>query len=422
MSEKEFNYNANQDYSDMAAKSQAVPSFDEYCKNNPNVPLDKVNEERSKNYYSCADNYQMGTIQDNQIYISMTDNQHKQLVNNEPITADRGLSGYFSDQTTIEACKNKDGSLNNTTYNEMCQIAPFRPGGLTGDGDATYKPHVECLQIDRDRLEAVYGTRDFNAAIAKCDANNHFGSGGGNQGFNPHIDELIQNKCLTHVPENSFSDSNFTTSKINEKSLQNSVVPEDKAFGMYKQAQAKSEDAVKNNAPHPTASTRDIGFEHNPNPVQTPTGHATEWKKSENVSTGQTDSNITSKSKQGEADGVRAGPSNYDNKSDLSDKTTLDKSGKTSPQAESFATVKPEDLAGRERSSKETYSPVSQADIAGKELQPKESFSSFTEADLAKRNEPKSNQGTDPTVQTSAVSSGLNGGDYKKSVGTGMGV
>lgn len=119
--------------------------------------------------------------------------------------------------------------------------------------------------------------------------------------------------------------------------------------------------------------------------------------------------------------GTHAPPSHGD-KSDLSDKNTLDKAGKGSSREEPFTAVKPENLAGRENSSKERFSPVMQADIAGKDPQPKGSFSTFTESDLAKRNEIKATRGTDSTVQTPAVSSGLNGSNHTKSAGTVMGV
>ena len=95
-------------------------------------------------------------------------------------------------------------------------------------------------------------------------------------------------------------------------------------------------------------------------------------------------------------------PPSHGGKSDLSDKNTMDKSGKNNTRNDSFTPVKPEDLDGRE-------------------ARPKESFSTFTEADLTKRNELKANQGTDSAAQASAVSSSLKGADNKKNNGTGLG-
>lgn len=288
-------YSPNQDFCQQAQNWQTVSSEEEAR----NKLMDKgmshtdkdVLDERMGQMYSCGDSYQMGTIQDNKIYVALTDDQHNQLVNKVPITAQGGVSGYFSDQATIEACKNKDGSLNNTTYNEMCQIAPFRPGGLSGDGDATYKPHIECFIINRDKLEEHYHTRDFNAAIAKCEANNQFGTGGGNQGYNPYISEMIEKGVLKHNANESFSDSVVSRSQHNNSNnLKNSIVSEENADKMYANAYMRTSDCIKNNTNHPSLEACKNGYEHNPNPIQLPTGNATEWKKGESSSDVQSSS------------------------------------------------------------------------------------------------------------------------------------
>lgn len=272
---KEDNYRSNQDYCDSAKNSQSVPSFEQYHQNYPDIPEDKVNDKRSGTLYSCPDNYQMGSIQDNQIYIATTDGQHDQIARGEHVDAQGGLSGYFSDQATVDACKNGE-SLDNTKYNEMCQIAPYREGGIGGVGDATYKSHVDCFDIDRDALYKNYGTCDFNAAIGKCEANNHLGGGGGNQGYNPHISEMIDNGSLKHSPENSYSDSSISRSEHNNpNNLTNSAVDEAKADKMYSDAQSRAQDCVKNDTPHPSSEACQNGFSKNEHPIESNTGNAT---------------------------------------------------------------------------------------------------------------------------------------------------
>ena len=48
------------------------------------------------------------------------------------------------------------------------------------DYSPTFNGNLACFTIDRDRLEAVYGTRDLNAAVGKCLSTGHLGPGGGN--------------------------------------------------------------------------------------------------------------------------------------------------------------------------------------------------------------------------------------------------
>jgi len=274
--DRKYNYEPSQDYCYDAEKSQSVPSAEEkesyLIRQQKEHSPDKVNQNRSSTLYSCNDSYQMGTIQDDRIYIATTDWQHDQIVNHENVT---GLSGYFSDQATVDACKSENG-LDNAQYNEMCQIAPWRENGLEGEGDASYKPHVDCFEIDRDRMQEVYGTTDFNAAIAKCEANNQFGQGGGNQGYNPHISEMIENSTLKHRPEESFTDKSLSNSlNQNSQDLVNSTVDERKYEGMMLDATARSSDCVQNNTAHPSPEARNNGYPHNENPIESNTGNAT---------------------------------------------------------------------------------------------------------------------------------------------------
>lgn len=272
-------YNAVDNYCNQALNYQSVPSHEQYGLQHPNVEPQDYDINRGQTSYSCPDNYQMGTIQDNQIYIATTNEQHTIITSNENFKDHKndvsGPSGYFSDEATVNACRLGD-SLDNTKYNEMCQISPYRNRGIDGVGDATYKPHVDCFEIDRDALRRNYGTDDFNAAIAKCEANNHFGEGGGNQGYNPHISEMIDNGTLKHLPEKSYSDASLSRCENNNPNqLINSVVPEEKADKMYADAQTRAQDCVNNNTSHPSAEACNNGFPHNANPIESNTGNAT---------------------------------------------------------------------------------------------------------------------------------------------------
>ena len=279
MTNSSYKYNPNQNYCDDAKKFQSVLNTDEtkqkLIAKNQGYELKDIQDDRLKTLYACPDNYKMASVKDDRIYISTTDNQHDQIVSGKKLDPNSELSGYFSDQATIDTCKNAD-ILDNTKYNEATQIAPYRKDGIDGIGDATYKPHIDCFEMDRDRLQEIYGTRDFNAAIAKCEANNQFGSGGGNQGYNPYIAEMIENKSLSYNEAYSFSDPSISKSEHNNpNSLTNSIVPEDKADQIYDNAQIRSSNCIANNTPHPSSEACDNGFsKENAININSDTGNA----------------------------------------------------------------------------------------------------------------------------------------------------
>ena len=265
-------YNPNHDYCDAAKNEQTVLSRNQYLYENPDTKIINVDAGRANTLYSCADDFQMGTIQDDYIYIATTDRQHDQIAEGMPVT---GLRGFFSDPATVDACIT-DGVMDNAKYNKLCQIAPYRGDGIDGSGDASYKPHIDCFQIDRDALFENYGTYDFNAAIAKCTANNQFGEGGGNQGYLPHLAEMIENGTLKFFPQKSYSDESIKLSQYyNPNELTNSVVDRYAYEDMLAAAQKRSQDCVNNNTPHPSPEACNNGFPLNPDPIQSNTGHAT---------------------------------------------------------------------------------------------------------------------------------------------------
>ncbi len=290
-----YKYTGSQDYCEDAKKWQSVQSHDEFKNTHPDTPEDKIDSERANTLFSCEDSYRMGSIQDNQIYISTTIDQHKQIVDTKK-SPDYKLSGYFSDEATVNACTNEKGVLDNGKYNEALQTAPYQErnsdGNPISDG-ATYKPYIDCFDIDRNALQANYGTRDFNAAIAKCEANNQFGSGGGNQGFNPHINEMIDNSSLKYNPNKSFTDHSIlnkeTLNHPNKtiesyyqtgRSAENGCVSQVDYKDMMRDVNTRSSDCVKNNTPHPSPEARNNGYSKDSVlNLDCDTGHATPVKR-----------------------------------------------------------------------------------------------------------------------------------------------
>lgn len=269
-------YSINDNYCSKAENWQAVPSESEKKAELLSRGIDanpiKVKEAREETNYSCKDSYQMGTIRDRYIYVSTSNEQHEKIVNSKPLSDKDGVSGYFSDKATIDDCTKK-GVLDNGQYNRELQISPYYK-------NLTYKPHVDCFKIDSDKMEAIYGTREFRAAIAKCEANNQFGEGGGNQGFNPYLTEMINNGCLKYDKSKGFSDLSLSDKEHpewnNSQEATNSTVSKETYRRMKSDAKDRSTDCVKNNTPHPSKEViNSTGYPHNSHPVEGHTGNAT---------------------------------------------------------------------------------------------------------------------------------------------------
>ena len=151
-----------------------------------------------KTHYPGIDDLQNATIQDKYIYITTYDTQHARIAAGQVLDVESrtALSGYFTNESTIRRRLNADGTFDAYGLARDTCIEPFSKTGQTAD--ACDKAHLDRFYIDRDRLEELYGTRDFNAAIGKCSANNQYGSDGGDQGYNQALNELYNNGCLKY--------------------------------------------------------------------------------------------------------------------------------------------------------------------------------------------------------------------------------
>lgn len=354
-------YYANDDYCEKAEEYQSVPSEDQ-----ARSSLDEWGENTSANVeryridtkYSCNDSYQMGTINDDHIFVSTTDNQHRQILNGETPSADGGISGYFTDRATVDNCKNGE-VLDNGQINRELQIAPHQMSAhytlesklpanrqlnknlqldsyhATSPHIQVYKPHLDCFKINHDKLEETYGTRDFNAALAKCNENNQFGEGGGNQGFNPYLSEMMSNGCLEHDKANSFSDSSLSKldpNMQNDRMISNSTVKQTDYRIMMNDARDRSLDCVKNNTKHPSQSVIDAtGYSHNPNPVQGMTGNATPIHSNQQIAKGSQ----TGENNQQNIKDPQTGEKNHQNTNSLQSPINADKASPNQPQVKS---------------------------------------------------------------------------------------
>ena len=162
---------------------------------NPNLDIDN----QKATTYPVIDNLQNATVNDNFIFLSTTDRQHKCYESGAFATKEdyTNMSGYFTNEATALNRVNPDGTFDAYGFHRDVCVQPTIYA--TESHELMDKRHLDCFYVDRDRMEQIYGTRDFNAAIGKCNANNQYGSDGGDQGYNAALTELYNNGCLKYA-------------------------------------------------------------------------------------------------------------------------------------------------------------------------------------------------------------------------------
>ena len=224
--------------------------------------------------YSGVDGLKNMTIQDDRIYVSVSQDQHTMLESGQQLPTDRypALSGYFTDEATASRHFTGAGQYDAAGLAADLQQAPrYDPdaamtAAMNGqDYSPTFNGNLACFTIDRDRLEAVYGTRDLNAAVGKCLSNDHLGPGGGNQGFNSDLTELYNNGCLQYDASRSRASQNVACQDYDT---------------MLSRAESRTQDCLarQERTPSPEICAR-TGTEP-VNPVQSQPFHSTEVQES----------------------------------------------------------------------------------------------------------------------------------------------
>ncbi len=242
---------------------QSVDLVETLQKNNPTwTYMDVKNKIVEQAEYSMQDNWEPGIVKDDAIYISVTNEQHQAIVDfsngKQEELGKLGL-GFFTDEATVDAAWTPNG-INNTKLNEMCQIAPFHEEDeRNGIDEYNFKPHLDRFVIDRDRLNEVYGTKEFSAMVSKCLANDSNSPGGGNQGYNRLIDEMIENGVLKHDPANSYSREDRplilkdgTCVTLNKNLLTCNTITKRKFESFQKRVKKRGQDCIDNNTRHPS--------------------------------------------------------------------------------------------------------------------------------------------------------------------------
>lgn len=151
--------------------------------------------------YPSIDILYNATLTDNFIYLSTTDIQHACYKEGSVARQDcySGMTGYFTSKETVLHWINPDGTFDAYGFHRSLCVAPTPYATNPPAPEVMDKRHLDRFYVDRDRMELIYGTKDFNAAIGKCNANNQYGPDGGDQGYNASLTELYNNGCLKYA-------------------------------------------------------------------------------------------------------------------------------------------------------------------------------------------------------------------------------
>ena len=177
--------------------------------------------------YSGIDHLENKIINDDYIYISVSDLQVEMIRNGKLLPEDDypGLGGYFTDEATVSQYYTKDGHYDAAGLADCLQQMPHYDNDKAAEAalkNEVYHPEYNrqliCLKIDREKLaELNHGNGQFAAAVGKCEKNDHLGRGGGNQGYNNFLTELYNRGCLTYDESRSRIGENTTCYDYDEK-------------------------------------------------------------------------------------------------------------------------------------------------------------------------------------------------------------
>lgn len=181
------------------------------------VEINAIEKKRLDSNYTNKDLGWETNNYNGNIYISTPDITHNEILkhyeNPEHKISEKGFpgtSGFFTNEETASQHFIGDETFDSVGLGHNLQQAPFydekkeilcERAGV--DYNPEYNGHLDCFRINEQKMLENYGTTDFYAAQAKCMENYAWGDGGGFQGYNPYINEMINNGSLEYVPEKS---------------------------------------------------------------------------------------------------------------------------------------------------------------------------------------------------------------------------
>lgn len=180
------------------------------------INVDDKRERLGENYTCKDQNWQTSTYSGN-IYISTPNNTHSEILKHHenpdykiPENGYPGTSGFFTNENTASKHFNQDASFDSVGLGHDLQQAPYYNSTMAYEAklnntqyNPEYNGNLDCFRVNKEKMLENYGTSDFYAAQSSCVKNTAWGEGGGFQGYNPHINEMINNGSLEYIPEKS---------------------------------------------------------------------------------------------------------------------------------------------------------------------------------------------------------------------------
>lgn len=194
-------------------------------KNAQGVEINALEAKRKDSNYTNKDqNWQTESVQGD-IYLSVPNDTHNYIVNHHNDPANKkynlpengypGVSGFFTNEETVSKHFTEGGRFDSVGLGHDLQQAPYFDKNKADIAETLgqkytpeYNSHLDCFRVNKEKMLAEFGTADFHAAMSKCTENTAWGDGGGTQGYNSYINEMINKGCLEYVPEKSRTCSN----------------------------------------------------------------------------------------------------------------------------------------------------------------------------------------------------------------------
>ena len=192
-----------------------------YCCQNLYEPSEKYPyASPSQTAFPCHDTFQNGIVKNGTpttFYTAATDDDIKNIKNKNS-----NMSGFLSDESTIDSCENSNGILDANLYADKTQTKPWRPNDALKGTDYTYRENVAAFNVNwdklndpqnadlKDRLCDEHG--NLKCAFGKAEANTHWGEGGGNQYYinKDDFNEAVNIGIFEYDDKKTLKESNGT--------------------------------------------------------------------------------------------------------------------------------------------------------------------------------------------------------------------
>lgn len=212
--------------------NQSSLAVQAHCCQNLYEPSEKYPDATpNKTAFPGHDTFQNGIIENGQpttFYTAATNADVENIKRNNS-----NMSGFLSDEATINSCKNDNGILDANLFADKTQTQPWRPADAPSGTDYTYRENVAAFNVNWDALNNPNNSDlkerlcdeqgNLKCAFGKAEENTHWGEGGGNQyyinrvdfneGVNRGIFEYDDKKTLKE------SDGSLTRTGISENEM-----------------------------------------------------------------------------------------------------------------------------------------------------------------------------------------------------------